>query len=229
MKFLFILVCCIYFVQTIKETPSSCDYISSVNQVSTLKECQAVIPSSDKQCCIAVLSLMGNNQFFCQEFNKNADQSEIDSVMKEDFLDRYSKLYFGAIVKAQASCSQDVKPFEGNKCSIEDTQKTNQFGNCTTFEKNKDSDYCCLFSGNVGHQDGKNTPVHFCNELDQSQTKDMIDISGKIENNTGMNNVKYISCSPSIPDPDDEGEKASSKYISNLSSFFLVSLMLLVF
>ena len=57
--------------------------------------------------------------------------------MKTNFKDIYEQIYPGLEVKVAASCLSDIPPFKGEKCTVEDTQRIEPFGNCTNFDKKR--------------------------------------------------------------------------------------------
>ena len=200
MKLLFVFLYFINYILT-KENFSGCNLESTIDKVSTLSQCSAIETDEENKCCIVVYSLFGQNHFHCEEFNKTADQSEIDSKIKSDTIDVYSDLFPGAVVKVRASCTQDVEPFKGNKCSIEDTQSVENLGSCANFNKNVSSDYCCLFSGKVSHKESsRSTDVYFCEEIAESEVNDMDEAAKNIDRRSEMFDVAYIKCNPDIPE-----------------------------
>ena len=86
MKSIFLFICLFYFILGLEQ--SSCEYYSTVNRVSTYDECKSLDVSKEgNQCCIGVISYLGNNQIFCGEFPESATENEIDSQFKTDYLD----------------------------------------------------------------------------------------------------------------------------------------------
>lgn len=176
---------------------NTCTYTSSVTEDPRYDDCKAVSTGDDEQCCVGVESFYGQNRYFCETFNKSATQDEINSKL-EELKDYYYKNFPGLEVKLAASCTGDIPPFKAEKCSVEDTQRIEPFGNCTDFKKNKDDDYCCLFSGKV-----KNDEVLFCTELNEGEVSNIDETTKKIDRKSNMYDIKYISCSPSY-NPDSK-------------------------
>ena len=177
---------------TAKSEIEACNYESSVLYNPALNDCKDVSTDDNSQCCVALVSFYGDNQYFCETFNKGASQEEINSQMKTNFIDKYAKLYPGLAVKVSASCSEDIPPFKREKCTIEDTQSNKQFGNCTNFVKNKEDDYCCLFSGKINDNE-----VQFCTELNKDEVSNIDETTKKIDRSSEMYDIDYIACSPS--------------------------------
>ena len=199
MKCLVIFISLILFISAVEETPESCDYLSTVNKVKSLSDCQQILKNdNENKCCLGVQYMLGENRYFCHQFNKSASQSEVDATIKELYVDQVLEQYFGVIVKAQGSCTSEVKPFGGNKCSVEDTQlvTNGELKNCTNNVRDESSDYCCLFTGIVRDSTGKQTNVHFCKELSESQVNDMEESKKRIEIDTEMVDVINQYCAP---------------------------------
>ena len=233
MKFVIILTFMIY-IYSIKEEDMRCAYESTINQVSKLSDCQKIETKEGNQCCIIVLSYYDNDHYFCEEFKDSVGQDEIDTRINE-YIKENENQHPGLSVKGQGSCSGDVKPYIRNKCTIEDTQKDSDFGNCKKFKKDDDSNYCCLFSGKISDKDSqKDTNVYFCKEIDNKEIKtkeDMKNITRKIDENSEMFAIDYLNCSPEIPDKEEEKEEEDNG--SNLQKagiyklFFLISLLII--
>ena len=199
MKSLVIFICLILFILALEETPDKCDYLSTVNKVKNLFDCQQILKDdTENKCCLGVQYMFGKNTYFCQEFNKTANQSEVDATIKELYVTNVLEHYYGVVVKAQGSCVNDVKPFGGNKCSVEDTQlvTNGELKNCTNNERDESSDFCCLFTGIVRDSEGKQTNVHFCKELNEDQVNNMEESKKKIEIDTEMVDVINQYCYP---------------------------------
>ena len=227
MKSIFLFICLFYFILGLEQ--SSCEYYSTVNRVSTYDECKSLDVSKEgNQCCIGVISYLGNNQIFCGEFPESATENEIDSQFKTDYLDHLEST--GVKARGKVSCTGDIDTdsFTWNKCKIEDTQRTQQFGNCTNFKKEKDSDYCCLFSANL--RDDSEIEVQFCEELDENQAKNANQIAKNIDSSSPMYNVKYLTCSPEIPDEKESDRPSGScEYLNINLIIILISLLLFSF
>lgn len=178
---------------------SQCNFESSVSDHRTYDDCK-VVPTGDdeSQCCVAVLSYYGQNQFYCETFNKSASQDEINSKM-EEFKNFYEDHHLGVETRVAASCSGDVPAFKREKCSIEETQNNKQFGNCTDFKKDREDDYCCLFSGKAD----KGDEVQFCTELDKTDVSDIDETTKRIDRKSRMYDIEFINCSPSY-NPDSK-------------------------
>ena len=206
MKSLVIFICLVLFISALEETPDKCDFISTVNKVKSLSDCQQILKDdTESKCCLGVQYMYGNNLYFCQQFNKSASQSEVDATIEELYVNQTLEQFYGVVVKAQGSCVKDIEPFGGHKCSVEDTQLVTgadgKFTNCTENDRDKSSDYCCLFTGIVRHKDGKETNVHFCSELNEDQFNHMEDSQNKIEIDTEMVDVINQYCIPEKVNP----------------------------
>ena len=207
MKYLTIFINLILSILALEEIPDQCDYISTVNMVKNLSDCQQIIKNDpENQCCLGVQYMLGKKRYFCHKFSKSASQSEVDDIMDEYYVKNVLEQYFGLIVKAKGSCVNEVKPFGGNKCSIEDTQNVSDNGiqNCTSNVRYNNSNYCCLFTGKVLDTIGKDKNVQFCNELSKEQVEDMIGEELRIEIGTEMESVKNLFC---IPEEKQEQEE----------------------
>ena len=227
MKLLFVFLYLIHYILS-KENFSGCNKESTLDEVSTLDQCSAIEIDEENKCCIVVYSLFGKNHFYCSEFNKSAEQYEIDSKIKNDTIDVFNKLFPGAIVKVKASCTQDVEPFKGNKCSIEDTQSNENFGSCANYNKNVSSDYCCLFSGKVSEKESSRyTDVYFCEEIEHYEIDDMEETATKIDRGSEMFDVAYIKCNPDRPIITPI--YPISGFYLNYNKFFFISLILFFF
>ena len=221
MKSLFLFICLIYIISGLKQ-PQNCGYMNTVDMVSTYNDCKNLaVQDEGNQCCIGVISYLGNNQIFCEEFQKDATENEIDSSFKSAFLEPLENK--GVKTRGKVSCTGDIDTdsFTWNKCKIEDTQRTQQFGNCTNFKKDKDSDYCCLFSAYL--LDDKEIEVHFCEELNENQAQNGNQMAKDIDSKSPMHNVKYLTCTPEIPQED------SFKYVNFNLFIIVISLLLLSF
>ena len=199
MKSLVIFISLIFFILAFEETPDSCDFLSTVNKVKSLSDCQQILKdNTERKCCLGVQYIFGKNTYFCQEFAKSATQSEVDSTIEELYVSSVLEHYYGVVVKAQGSCVNDVMPFGGNKCNIEDTQleTKDKLTNCTNNKRDKSSDYCCLFTGRAWNYHGKQIDVHFCKELSEEQTNDMGESIRRIEIDTGIFDVIGQYCYP---------------------------------
>ena len=223
MKDVLIIACRVYLIST-RELDMSCTFESTINNVSKLSDCQSIETAEGSQCCIGVLSFYGKDQYFCEEFEADPSQEEIDSRINQ-YIKIFEDKVPGLFVTGKGSCSEDIKPYKRNKCTIEDTQKDSDFGNCTGFLKDDDSNYCCLFSGKLKEVDsGIETNVQFCKEIDKTEIKtkeDMINISNKIDMNSEMDDIKYLSCSPDIP------EEEGNNYLKFYKLLFLISLLII--
>ena len=199
MKSLVIFISLFLFILALEETPDKCDFISTANNVKSLSDCQQILKDdTENKCCLGVQYMYGKNIYFCQEFNKTATQSEVDSTIEELYVSSVLERYYGVVVKAQGSCVNDVQPFGGNKCSVEDTQlvTNDKLTNCTDNEREESSDSCCLFTGIVRGPEGQQTKVHFCKELSDEQVNDMEESKKKIEIETEMVDVINQYCYP---------------------------------
>ena len=181
---------------------NACNYESSKTENPSYDDCKVVSTGDDEQCCVAVLSFYGNNQYFCETFNKRATQEEINNKMNTNYKEIFEKEFPGLEVKVGASCSGDIPPFKFEKCSIEDTQRIEPFENCKDFKKEKEDDYCCLFSGKV-----KDNEVMFCTELNEDQVIQINETTTIIDRSSNMYDIQYMNCSPS--------------YIPNNKQFYL--------
>ena len=227
MKSLLIFVCLILFISALEDTPSSCDYASTVNQVKSLSDCQQILKDdTENKCCLGIQYMYGQNLYFCHQFNKTATQSEVNSVIEDLYVNKTLEQYYGLFVKARGSCETEVKPFEPeNKCSIEDTQRSSvrEIIDCTSNEKEKSSDYCCLFTGVVRDSEQRETKVNFCKELNEDQVNDMDEAISRIEIDTRMVDVKNQNCSS----PKKDEPSFSSNINCNLFIFGLLLILIL--
>ena len=227
MKSIFLFICLFYFILGLEQS-QNCGYINTLDMVSTYDECKSLDVSKEgNQCCIGVISSLGNNQIFCEEFPEGATENEIDSLFKTEFLDPLESQ--GIKPRGKASCTGDIDTdsFTRNKCKIEDTQRNQQFGNCTNLKKEKDSDYCCLFSANL--RDGIETEVQFCEELDENQAKNANQIAKNIDSSSPMYNVKYLTCSPEITDEKESDRPSGSCEYLNFTLIIIFSLLIFSF
>ena len=195
-SFLILLLICLTYS---KEPATSCTLEGSItDDERTLKECRALSVEEGNQCCVVVKAQLGKNFYYCDQFNSTATEDDIKKYIDEDIIERQKKLLPGVLVRAQASCTQDVKPFTFNKCTATETQTNTeeQLGNCTKAEK--DTDYCCLFRAQVRETD----KVFFCEGVTKEQSKDMETTTTEIDRHYTMHDVEYLRCSPEIiPDP----------------------------
>ena len=199
----------------------ACDYISTVSKTyKKLSECRTYDVEENKQCCVAVLSIMGVNSYYCQSFEQSATEKDISAEMDKQ-VKSYEDQMLGAVVKAKASCTGDVSPFIGKNCNIEDTQNITKFNNCASFEKEKNDDFCCLFRGDVLYDNQKNE-VQFCYEVNKAETVNMDGVAKDIDSWNRMINIKYFNCSPEIPIPSDK----SSLYIKKINIFLFLAFIL---
>ena len=75
---------------------------------------------------------------------------------------------------------------------------------CSNFERNSDSNYCCLFSASVVDGSGSQQ-VNFCEELSKSQAIKYTETEEDTESNSGLNDVKFMmNCTPSVTENEDE-------------------------
>ena len=222
MSIFFLLLNIIYFIKT--KANIGCDDISTISdQYKTLEECRTYEVKEGDNCCVGVYSIMGKNTYFCQSFSKSATEDDISIEMDKIVKEKENK-YLGAVVKAKASCINDITPFIGTNCNIYDSQNSEKFGNCSNFKKEKNDDYCCLFTGNVMFDNIK-TEVQFCHEVNQTQTSDMNNVATNIDSKSEMYGVKYINCSPEIP---IQPPKRDSNFIKNINFFFIFFLLSLL-
>ena len=205
MKYIFIVLSLICFIHS-KEPATSCSMEGSVSyEGRSLDECRELSVDEGNQCCVVVQAMYGKNSFYCSQFDANATESDIKRKIKEDVIKYHEKYTPGVMVRAKASCKGDVEPYSFSKCTAMETQRNEQFGNCTNFEKN--SEYCCLFSAQVM----ENENVYFCEEVNMEQSKDMENTTLNIDRHYEMHDVKYLGCSPEIiPDTPDTPEKSTS-------------------
>ena len=204
---------------------TACDSILTISdEYKTLSDCSTYEVEENMNCCVGVISIMGKNQFFCQQFNKSATEEDISSKMDET-VKRNEELFLGAVVKAKASCTGDVTPFVGTNCNIEDSQSSTEFNNCSNFKKETDEDYCCLFSGNVieTNIDDKQG-VQFCYEVNQKESSNMNDVAKSIDSTNRMVDIKYINCTPEIPVNPPKGDHS---YI-NIQYFLILVIISLL-
>ena len=134
---------------------SECDSFELVSEeYKTLSECKNYEVEENMNCCVGVISVMGKNQYFCQSFDKSATETNISEAMAKK-VKLYEDQFLGAVIKAKASCIENVTPFLGTNCNIDDSQNSTIINNCSDFKKEKEDDFCCLFSGNVLFDDNK--------------------------------------------------------------------------
>ena len=205
MKSIIIFLCLTILIHS-KEPATACNYLKSATlDGRTYSECKELIEDNeDSQCCVAVLAMFGQNQYFCETFDKNATEEDISKKMETDYINYYHTNNPGTYVRARANCKSDVEPYPFNKCTAEQTQVNNELKSCSNFERNSDSNYCCLFSASV--VDGSSSQqVNFCEELSKSQAIKYTETEVDIESNSGMNDVKFMmNCTPSVPENEDE-------------------------
>ena len=215
MAFYLLLFNILYFINTKENT--ACDDTLMTLEHKSLADCKIYTVEEDKNCCVGVISIMGKNNYFCQSFSKSATKDDISSEMDVKAREMEDK-FLGAVIKAKASCTEDITPFEGTNCNIYDSQNSEDFGNCTDFKKDNKSDFCCLFTGNVIFDNSK-TKVNFCYEVNKEQTSDMEDIAKGTETRLRMTDIQHISCSPDIPKPQ---EKNNCQFIRIIRNVFLL-------
>ena len=220
MKSLFILSCLIFLISSIKEDEKSCD--NTMYNETTLDYCKGLKVNAGKQCCVVVKAMLGSNEYYCHEFNEGANEEEINNTVYNDIIKPYEENIFGVLVRARASCSENVKPYSFNKCHPEESQKLNNLETCTNNEKDSQSDYCCLFSATVGENDDQ---AYFCEELNEAQANNMNKTVNDIDSHYEMNNVKYINCNPKIPEPEPQPDDA---FGINYNLLLLVYLFILI-
>jgi len=126
MSIFFLLLNIIYFIKT--KANIGCDDISTISdQYKTLEECRTYEVKEGDICCVGVYSIMGKNTYFCQSFSKSATEDDISIEMDKIVKEKENK-YLGAVVKAKASCINDITPFIGTNCNIYDSQNSEKFG-----------------------------------------------------------------------------------------------------
>lgn len=215
----------LFFISSSKETIGCDDIILMSETYKNLSECQTYEVEENMQCCVGVISIMGKNNYFCQSFNKSATEEDITTEMDKK-VKSYEDKFLGAVIKAKASCTKNVTPFIGTKCNIEDSQNSLEFNNCSTFKKEQEDNFCCLFSGNVLMNNDK-YGVDFCYEVNKSETSDMNKVARDIDSHNRMIDINYINCSPEIPiKPDTKG----ANFIKNNNKlYFLITILLIMF
>ena len=219
MKSLFILSCLIFLINTRIEETSDCNYRSY--DKTTYEDCRDLTTSDGKQCCVVVQAMLGKNEYFCHQFDEEATEEEIAKTVNEDFILPTLENIPGVITRARASCSKDVEPYTFNKCKAEESQSSKNFETCKDYTKDSNSDYCCLFSANMGDSDN----VYFCEEINEAQAKDMNKTVNDIDSHYEMFNVKYMNCTPDLPDPVPEPTAA---FGLNFNLLLLVYLLILI-
>ena len=224
MSSLFIFLNILYFAFSSQE--NSCGYIPTLRpDYISLETCKSLQTEDDNkfQCCVGVQSIMGQNQYFCDAYNKTNTEEDISYKIQEIINDQ-KKSQLGVEVKAKASCMEDVTPFKSTKCNIEDTQNSTEFWNCSEFIKEQNDNYCCLFNGTVGTS--YKTNVQFCYEVDKEQIYDMKGMAKKIDSSFQMENINYITCFPDIPEkPNTNGIDFCS---NNIFSYIVLILSLIL-
>jgi len=228
MKSFVVFISLILLILALEETPDQCDYLSTVNKVKSLSDCQQILKDdTENKCCLGVRYMFGQNTYFCHQFKQSASQEEVDATIEDLYVNKTLEQYYGVVVKAQGSCVNEVKPFGGNKCNVEDTQLVTpadgSFKNCTNNDRDKSSDFCCLFTGIVRSSDGKETDVHFCSELSEAQVNDMEESKKRIEIDTEMVDVINQYCAPEKVQP-----VILASYI-NYNLFIFGLLLILIF
>ena len=194
MKGLFILFGLISLVLS-KTNGLECSFEIS-NEIKSFEECNKLLEDSeDNQCCVGVTASLGKNIYFCETLTKNPSSDEIKKK-EEEITNIHRGIYPGTIVRTRINCESDVTPFSFSQCSAEETQVSEKYNDCSKFKKNKNSDYCCLFSAKIKGND----PVYFCEELNETQVKTIDDIQEEIDSNYDMYDVQYMNCTPEIPD-----------------------------
>ena len=202
-----------------------CDDISTMSDTyKTLSNCNNYEVEENMNCCVGVISIMGKNTYFCQSFNKSATEKDITYEMNKKRKE-YEDRFLGAVIKVKASCKEDVTPFMDTNCNINDSQNSSNFNNCSVFKKEKDENFCCLFSGNVLF-DNEKQEVEFCYEVNKKEAIDMDAVAKDIDSWNRMVDIKYLNCSPEIPvDPPEKNSK-HIKYPNFLILLILVSSLL---
>ena len=235
MKYFFILLCLIFLINSIEqEEVNECNY--RTYEQTTYDYCKGLAVNEGKQCCVVVESMLGKNEYFCHPFDKGASEEDIDKTVNEDFIMPNSIQNPGVIVRARTSCSKNVEPYSINKCNPEESQKAINFQTCQNYNKDTESDYCCLFSAKAGES---SSDVYFCEELNEAQAQNMDETVKEIDSHYEMYNVKYMNCSPKIPDPDSESDSESdsdsdpdsepdNSFGLNFNLFLLVYLLILI-
>ena len=139
--------------------------------------------------------MLGLDEYFCHPFVEGASEEDIAKTVEDDFIMPNSIQNPGVIVRVRASCSKNLEPYSFNKCNAKESQKAVDFKTCQNYIKNAESNYCCLFSAKAA------VDVYFCEELNEAQTQNMSETVKEIDSHYEMNDVKYMNCSPKIPDP----------------------------
>ena len=221
MKSFFILLCLIFLINSKKqEEANECNYRSY--EQTTYDYCKGLAVSEGKQCCVVVEAMLGLDEYFCHPFDEGASEEDIAKTLEEDFIMPNSIQNPGVIVRVKASCSKNVEPYSFNKCNPKESQKIINFQTCQNYIKNAESDYCCLFSAKAGES---SKDVYFCEELNETQAHNMIETVKEIDSHYEMYDVKYMNCSPKIPDPDSEPDNS---FGLNFNLFLLVYLLILI-
>ena len=219
MKTIFILLCLIGLLVS-KISDAQCQFSLDDQNIKTIEDCQKILEEDpDSQCCVGVMALMGKNIYFCEQFEKNATENDIKKGT-DKIIDNFRTENFGEIVRARISCKSNVTAFSFSKCSAEESQVYEKYDDCSKFEKNSDSDYCCLFSAFIG---AKNEKVYFCEEFNEEQVKKTDDLDDEIYSKYDMRDVQYMNCTPQIPDNDND--KQYGFYI-NLNMILLIYFLL---
>ena len=215
MKSLIIFSCLILLINSIEEEEEK-ECFMLPNNEGTYDYCKGLKVKEGNQCCVVVKALLGNNEYYCHKFIEGATEEEIETQVNNDFILPSIQDFYGTIIRARASCDKNVEPFSFNKCKAEESQNMTNFGTCKDYQKDSQSDYCCLFNAKVGKSDDD---VYFCEEINETQAKNMDQTVYDINAHYEMNYVKYMNCSPEIPDD----------HIPNHAFRFNFNLLLLVY
>ena len=219
MKKIYILLCLVSLIIS-KISDASCQFSLDDHNIKTIEDCQKILEdSTDSQCCVGVIALMGKNIYFCEQFGINANKSEIKN-RADEIIDSFKTDYFGQIVRARISCESNVTAYSFSKCSAEESQSYEKYDDCSKFEKNSDSDYCCLFSAFIGKENEK---VYFCEEFNEEQVNKTDDLDDEIYAKYDMQEVQYMNCTRQVPDEDND--KQNGFYI-NLNMILLIYILL---
>ena len=219
MKTIFILLCLIGLILS-KISDAQCQFSKYDQNIKTIEDCQKILEEDpDSQCCVGVMALMGKNIYFCEKFGMNATKNDIKN-RTDQIIGYFRPDYSGQIVRARISCESNVTAFSFSKCSAEESQVYEKYDDCSKFEKNSDSDYCCLFSAFIGTGNEK---VYFCEEFNEEQVKKTDDLDDEIYRKYDMKEVQYMNCTPQIPDNDSD--KQYGFYI-NLNMILLIYFLL---
>ena len=221
MSIFYLLMNVIYLASSMQD--NTCNYISTLRESPiSLEDCKNLTTTDDEQCCVGVQSLMGQNSYFCESYNKTNTEQDI-SYKIEELINSIKDNNLGAEVKAKASCTQDVTPFIPTKCNIEDTQNSKGISDCSGFEKENQDNYCCLFNGTLEKDKITEKIVQFCYEVNEQQTSNINDVEKKIESGSHMNDISYIKCFPDIPEITDH---LNGYFLSQNNIFYYLALIL---